>query len=393
MASRLSIRAFLAKAKESLHQAIQSQQKLTLVVGNESADLDSLTSSLVYSYIRSATHKPAYGSLYIPITNIPAADIALRPEFSALLPHAGLQPSSLITLDDLPRDLTSGFAPENTQWILVDHNALQGALGGIYRQRLVGTIDHHDDEHTVPDHTPDEPRIIDKAGSCTSLVVEYLGDQWSSLEPAGESDSQVAKLALASILIDTVNMGDKSKVTAHDEAAVAYLKTKLPDFDPGIFYAELQNAKQDVGRLCLHDILRKDYKEWEAGELHLGIASVVKPLTFLIDKASSEDAASSFADSVALFAKDRKLDMFAIMTTYTSEGDAFSRELLVYASSESAVCSLEQFEKNSTSKLSLASWKGEMGDIDKGSLKVWVQKAVKHSRKQVAPLLREACRL
>ena len=112
--------------------------------------------------------KNAFSPVYVPITNIPAADIQLRPEYLAVFKHANIESKHLITLDDLPAlsDIESKLAPENTKWILVDHNALQGQLGKMYAERVAGVIDHHDDEKKVPEDTGEEPRIIEKSGSC-----------------------------------------------------------------------------------------------------------------------------------------------------------------------------------------------------------------------------------
>jgi hypothetical protein len=98
-------------------------------------DLDSMSCSLLYAYIRSLSPpKNAFTPLYVPITNIPAADIQLRPEFLAVFKHANIESGHLITLDDLPAlsEIETQLAPENTKWILVDHNALLGASLGCH---------------------------------------------------------------------------------------------------------------------------------------------------------------------------------------------------------------------------------------------------------------------
>jgi exopolyphosphatase len=411
MPPQTSIRTFLVKAKDALQQGVKSKSKLTFVIGNESADLDSMTSSLVYAYIRSTTSPPQqFGSLYIPVTNIPAADIKLRPEFLALLPHAGLKASNLITLDDLPMDsLKSKLAPESTQWILVDHNALQGVLGSIYGSRVVGTIDHHDEEHKVPIYTGIQPRIIEKTGSCTSLIVNHLKDQWDSIPTEnviGKNElatwnKEAAELALASILIDTANLKDRNKVTKHDEDAVRYLDSKLGSFDRNSLYKELQNAKQDIGSLCLTDILRKDYKQWDCGSKKLGIASVVKPLEFLVGKANADKmenrqniSQDQLTESILRFAQIRGLDVMVIMTAFASEDGDFQREILAVARSKDAFDDIEKFERTAGEELQLQGWSGpgiiQRTSENKPFIKVWRQAALQHSRKRVAPLFREA---
>lgn len=373
--------------------------------------------------------KNAFSHVYIPITNIPASDIQLRPEHLAVFKHANIEPQHLITLDDLPAltDIQTKLVPENTQWILVDHNALQGQLGRIYGNRVTGVIDHHDDENKVPLDTGNEPRIIEKCGSCTSLVANYCRTSWDLLSSSalssgashaqGDSvsdddafikrwDADAAQLGLASILIDTANLGDENKTTEHDRKAVEYLEAKImlcpqlaTKFDRTSFYKEINAAKKDIASLKLHDILRKDYKQWDQNEQKLGVSSVVKSIEFLRKKAGDETRSKSadeaFLRALTVFAVERGLDTYAIMTTSTSPTGNFQRELLLWAFTEKGVTAARKFEKCSTGELGLEDWRESSGLVD-GTVdagqwkKIWWQRQVQHSRKRVAPLLRES---
>jgi inorganic pyrophosphatase/exopolyphosphatase len=53
---------------------------------------------------------------------------------------------------------------------------LKSGLQKIYSQRLFGCIDHHAEENAVPKDCKDEPRIVEKSGSCMTLVMEYCKD-------------------------------------------------------------------------------------------------------------------------------------------------------------------------------------------------------------------------
>ncbi|KAL8676704.1 MAG: hypothetical protein Q9186_006803 [Xanthomendoza sp. 1 TL-2023] len=361
---RTSLRAFLSLAKKSLSTTIESSGAVTIVVGNESADLDSLTASILYAYIRSsAPPEKAFTPLYIPLLNIPAKDISLRPEFKAVFHHANIDVSHLVTLDDLPTDRESELKPENTRIILVDHNSLQGELGKLYGSRVHGVVDHHEDEGTVISETEPEPRVIEKCGSCTSLVVRTLKSAWetssdgSSLSSGGAHaqgdsvmndatvirtwDAQLAKMALASILVDTANLTAKGKVEKADTEAVKYLEAKInlspqdaKRWDRSKFYDEINTAKRNIDELGFQDILRKDYKQWTENDLKLGIASVVKPLEFIVEKAlgqTSADKEDEFVIAIGDFMADRDLTIFAIMTTSTSPLGEFQRELYLQA--------------------------------------------------------------
>lgn len=331
----------------------------------------------------------------------------------------------MITLDDLPgsTNLKDQLPPNNTRWILVDHNALQGTLGSIYSPRVVGTIDHHADEGKVPAETAPEPRIIETAGSCTSLVVNHCRNAWDALsangtvsgaaQAQGDSlaedaalttlwDAQAAQLALASILIDTHNLTDANKTTSHDERAVALLEAKINScakigagFRRDAFFDEIDAAKRDLEAIPLDGVLRKDYKQWSEGGLDVGISSAVKDLGYLQEKAGGESAASSssssFADLVWVakgFARERDLAVFAIMTAFSGGDGGFARELLVLGMTAEGRTAVESFAGTSGRELELEEMEGE--DEEGVLLKVWRQGKVAASRKQVAPMIRKA---
>ncbi|MCJ1365900.1 Exopolyphosphatase [Acarospora aff. strigata] len=417
---RNSLRAFLSHAKIVLRSTIEQSQKITLVIGNESADLDSLTSCIVYAYVRSCSPpRDAFTPLYIPIANIPAADIRLRPEFLEVCRHVNIEAKHLITLDDLPafESLKDKLKPEKTKWILVDHNKLQGTLGEIYASKVGGVIDHHDEEHAVPLETGNEPRVIEKCGSCTTLVVRYCRDSWDQLSSQslssgaahaqGDSlvddsavsrvwDAQLAKLALASILIDTTNLTMKAKVEPADVEAAEYLEAKINlspkdavTYDRQKYYAEIDRAKRDIDSLQLIDVLRKDYKEWNEGGKKLGISSVVKPIEWLSQKAGPE---TSLSHSVQSFAEERSLSLYGIMTAFRNNQGEFERELILWALDSSVISATERFVQNAREELELEERAPTVVQEGRDSVwrKVWLQRNVGKSRKQLAPLLRNA---
>ncbi|KAL8697664.1 MAG: hypothetical protein Q9201_007011 [Fulgogasparrea decipioides] len=382
---RNSLRAFLSHAKKNLLTAIDTSQKVTLVVGNESADLDSLTSSVLYAYIRSlAPPSNAFTPLYVPLLNIPAADIGLRPEFEAVFCHANIDVSHLVTLDDISSNHGQQLMPKHTRWILVDHNKLQGVLGQKFSTRIHGVIDHHEDEGAVIQETDPEPRVIEKCGSCTSLVVRTLKPSWDvntdryslssgAVHAQGDSlttdanitrtwDAQVAKMALAGILVDTANLTGEGKVEQTDRDIVGYLEAKInlspqdaAKWNRDQFYEKINTANRDIDRLMFKDILRKDYKQWTEGGLELGISSVVKPLAFLAEKATQDtsgDKEDQFVTTIGDFMAARDLAIFAIMTTSTSEAGTFRRELYLQAFSAGHAAA-STFSKEAKSELRL----------------------------------------
>lgn len=391
-------------------------------------DLDSLTSSLLYAYLRSLNPpQKAFTSLYIPLLNIPEADIRIRPEFTALFQHANISASHLVTLDDLPpfERIEDVLKPANTRWILVDHNKLQGTLGSIYSSRVRGLIDHHEEENAVPHDTNPEPRVIEKCGSCTSLVIRTCKTTWDAISTSalssgaghaqGDSlvddstvrkgwDAQIAKLALASVLIDTSDLAAEDKVEAADREAVQYLSAKIQSsprdartWDRKQFYNEINDTKTNIDGLEFHEILRKDYKEWNENGIKLGISSVVKPLEFLTAKAPQSSSCDPFDQAIHNFIHSKSLTLFVIMTAFTSpEQHTFRRQLFLQATTPSSSAALSRFSKSAETQLGLAELhvsgvgSSGKGGGEAGRREIWMQTNVAKSRKQVAPLLRAA---
>lgn len=412
---RASLRSFLSSAKAALTTSLQHSSPITFVVGNESAgkdvllpslllltppDLDSICSAILLAYFRTYTATPNSTTLYIPLSNLPRADLALRPELTAVLPNVSLEPRDLITLSDLPQlhHIHSKLPAETTRWILVDHNALQGELGRVYGKRVFGCIDHHDEEGAVPLECGAEPRIVQKSGSCSSLVVESCREAWIASSKKSKDkeiaswDVELARLALAPILIDTTNLTNEHKVTDADVKATNYLESLILAEGGSRLYRDeyfksITATKNDIGHLSLPDILRKDYKQWtEAGSVNLGVSSVVKDIQFLIDKAGSK---VKFFAAVKDFAQERDLAIFSIMTTSEKAG-TFRRELLLWGLDERGARAAEKFEDGSKEKLGLQQWgEGSLDFSDENQWRrCWWQQKVENSRKQVAPVLR-----
>ena len=373
--------------------------------------------------MRSAAPPPnAFAPVYVPLLNIPYSGLRLRPEFRAVCEYASIPFSDLITLDDLP---LAQKPLENVRWTLVDHNTLQGHLGEIYFSQIHGVIDHHEEENAVPQETDPEPRIIEKCGSCTSLVVRYCKSMWDSISGSSLSlseahgqgdlavndetisrvrDAQIAKVALASILIDTADLTAPGKVQDVDSDAVRYLEARIQscpktgkNWSRKTFYEEIDQAKRNIDDLSLNEVLSKDFKQWTENGLYLGISSSVEDLATLAKKAGAGSDRIGFAKALDVFMQERALAIFAVMTTSKSQDGEFRRELLIQAN-EHAHSSLKTFVEEAGPVLQLEDI--EIAEIPTqrgpppGSIwrQSWVQRDVRQSRKQVAPMLRKAIR-
>lgn len=347
-------------------------------------DLDSLCSALVCAYLRTHAHTPR--TLHIPLSNLPRSDLALRTEMTAVLGQAGLEPSDLLTLSELPSQLRA----EDTRWLLVDHNSLTGPLRKFSGQ-VIGCIDHHTDEDAVPRDA--EPRVVEPCGSCMSLIVDETRDLWGKLADSGETtvveQQSLARLALAPILIDTINLTADHKVREKDKTSVAFLEDKLvgTDYDRTAFFNKIDEVKSDISGLGFRDIFRKDYKEWTEGKVKLGISSVVQDLDYLIDE-KADGSEEKFLSKMDEWAKERELDVASVMTASNRDGE-FRRYLFVWGRSSGGSEAVKQFV-DLAGTLQLEQYGGGRLDGDSGKRLAWRQHNLEASRKQVAPLLRDA---
>ncbi|EEY15191.1 conserved hypothetical protein [Verticillium alfalfae VaMs.102] len=392
---RPSLAAFLAQARAALTAPRRPNAPLTLVVGNESADLDSLCSAVLYAYLRSTT--PAQPTLHIPLSNLPRADLALRPELTAALARARLRPCDLLTLDDLADTLT----PESTRWVLVDHNALTGTLAaGGFGSRVVGCVDHHADERSVP------ARTGRRAAPHRTRCGQRRRGLWSSKWVAGPGggtdaapDAGAAWLGLAAVLVDTAGLKAADKTTARDVRAVEFLERLVVGigqeqaYGRDAYLGELSRVKEDLSGMALRDVWRKDYKAVGRGR---PASSVCQPCRRgCATSSTSRPQATRTACSKALndWVDERGLDVGVVMTTLHPGGD-FQRELLVWAFSEGAADAVEAFVKTNERELGLETYDGgRLDDVSNGWWRrAWKQRNVAHSRKRVGPMLREALR-
>ena len=429
----------------------------------------------MFAYLRSLNPpKAAFAPLYTPLLNLHREDLQIRPEFLAVFRHAGIDSLDLLTLDDLWRHIRDSqdrnselpFTSQNTRWILVDHNKPEGELAEQLNLDVCGVVDHHEDEHFVSQDTEPEPRIVEKCGSCTSLVVQYLANSWVTetlgpssansavgrgQEPYSEDtgvsklegeeidpmlwDAQLARLASASILVDTANLKNEDKVERSDREAIKFLEAKLeqysskggPPWDRKAYYKEINAAKKRIGNIDFHSLLRKDYKQWTEEGIAIGISSVPAPTSVLISKArdqlktfSQTKSDTEIPDETALkeaikrYQHKRGIEVCALMTAFKDpKTKARRRELLIQTldSTKRTDGFLKKFEVDSEGK-------GEFGLEDKTfsdggacigeedsrvgesvgtthaikEMKLWNQGDVSKSRKQVAPFLRKVVR-
>uniref|UniRef100_A0A0L8FIU5 DDH domain-containing protein n=1 Tax=Octopus bimaculoides TaxID=37653 RepID=A0A0L8FIU5_OCTBM len=112
--------SYLVQAQEDLAHLFD-YKTVHVVLGNESADLDSVISSLVEAFYLSRTNK-ADDVLIIPVINICRRDVHLRKTLHHVLKQQGTLCDDLIYRDDV--DLQKLHFHQKLKLTLVDQNIL-----------------------------------------------------------------------------------------------------------------------------------------------------------------------------------------------------------------------------------------------------------------------------
>lgn len=407
----------LSTFAKSVHDAIssgllkKSLDSVLFVTGNESADLDSCASSIMNAYLYTialeqgsapklaSTVFPSFSpSLVIPFINIPREDLNLRPDVKYLLQISGYNSQSVAFLDDFePINHTTPnqpfYNPTDAYSFVVDHNKLNGPVKQLFTaDRVVGILDHHDDENSYQ-HA--NPRIIKKTGSCMSIIVNYWRNQLKECDSIFKNEANLSVLGLGPILSDTNCL--RSKVEPEDVDASTFLIEAIKSNKNALFtnYTQLSDQidkkKKDVSSMTGYELLRKDYKEWTKDDndpnqkdIKIGISSIPKSLSFIYSKYGEEQ----FQNDLKKWALKRHLDLTVVMTTYTDESGTFSRDLLIFSTSDKISTSeLKKVIENISETLNLKETTPKILSETKGFFQ-FLQGDIKSSRKQVAPLLR-----
>lgn len=391
----MSVRSYLVKLKQALHlQAPKTPYRV--VTGNQSADMDSVVSAITFAYLTYTLKTP--DQFMIPLINIPRADFVLRRDINKLLQYHDISEDLLYFVEDYENFLKESTSIELS---LVDHNGLQGVeINKSFDAGLVNVeaiIDHHADEGMFQNANP---RVIRTCGSNSTLVFQYFHKLIAGDESFWKTNKDVIELLIAPLLIDTTNM--TQKVEDPDVKALEFYK-KIPDGDTvsfttqssyDDFYRTLKTAKKDISGFSFAEILRKDYKQFKfIHEDRVGFSSIGKPLLWVTSKFSVEDIKKDLAKTL----ETNQIDLLVITSSFTQkETGIYTREFCYYYEGENVryadlyqlvwkqlELSTDLYKSDAISSLTNAINNKE------AHLKIFNQKKVTATRKQVVPIVKE----
>ncbi|KPI41817.1 Exopolyphosphatase [Cyphellophora attinorum] len=405
--------------------------RIVLVLGNPSADLDSFISAITYSYFQNhVNNQRARGAIFVPLLNMPKTRKANQDDDKACLKEV-ITIRDVLDSDDTRSDLRHVFRPDLSEsslgpkipLVLVDHNAPAISIPKIPSSSilanldLIGCIDHHVDEHVIPEGS--SPRIVTTGiGSCTTLVVSHLRQSgtWPKVldSPQSAAVAEVCHLALAPILVDTKNLkAGGEKCSDLDRAIVAVLQNEMSgtammgiksSWNRDDFYEPVFAAKAaSLDLLTAQEMFERDYKSWTEGAIEIGISSLVRPVSWLVEH--FKGGAAELAGEIQRFAKQMQdeqtsdgvgFEVFVMLTPGPKGGKG--KEVVMVTFSDRAAKVIEVFEEKA-GELKLEDWDDRCREDFKAAFdkqcgqmryKVWWMTNREKTRKQGAPLVREA---
>ncbi|KAI8969341.1 hypothetical protein BDF20DRAFT_826847 [Mycotypha africana] len=354
--------SFLSNFLTSARQRLYGDKNVTIVTGNDAADLDSIISSLLFAYLSQQVDD---STIYVPLVKVPKADLKLRPELEYVMEQVQLDTNSLICLEEITLN------PSKHQLILIDHNVATHPFTAAFK--VVGVVDHHVDEKLYLDA---EPRCIDMVGSCVSLVLnQFSSDLW-------KDNKVIAQLALAPLLIDTVNLNWSLNRTTELDVKIHDV---LKKFQPDNYFHNIEKVKSQVDRMSSYDILRRDYKEFVVGPYRIGTSAV----TWYFDGWAKRDSPQIIEEAAYSYAQERQLDMEVILTAFDHDREGkgdYRRELAILILNPQLQGVKHTIERDEQIQL-----KRKTGEFDGAtkSLTFYSQGNLKMSRKQVWPMLKQ----
>ncbi|XP_060808290.1 exopolyphosphatase PRUNE1 [Amyelois transitella] len=322
---------------------------LTIVLGNESCDLDSAISSIVYALFmnwqyqqikcktctRFSRRDDVKDSLFVPILNVERENFPLKTEVVYFLNEHGINENNLVFRNDY--DLKKLVAQNKTNVVLVDHHILR-TEDQFLEQYVTEIIDHRIMDKTGWNFKNDTRSTIELAGSCCTLVAQRIKDL-SALVARDvdffDSYPVCSDMLHSTIILDTVNFSKEfNKATPHDEEIVQFLESliKPSDYETARrqILDRLSAAKSNVTLLTAAQLLQKDLKV--VGDF------LVPSFPILVEEfLKKPDAAEAMASALV----QRRCR--AILLLGMSFGGGLNRDVAIYSEDAATSVKLSKF--------------------------------------------------
>ncbi|MEK3763865.1 MULTISPECIES: manganese-dependent inorganic pyrophosphatase [unclassified Solibacillus] len=216
----------------------------TLVFGHKNPDTDTITSAIVYAYLKQ--------QLGVDAEAVRLGELNNETKFA--LEKFGFEAPRLI----------GNVKEEASQVILVDHNEFQQSADGIEEVKITEVIDHH---RIANFQTSDPLYFRAEPVGCTATILNKLFKENNVEIPAN-----IAGLMLSAIISDTL-LFKSPTCTEQDVKAGAELAA-IANVDSAEYGLAMLKAGADLSDKSLEELLSLDAKGFEFGEYKATVAQV-----------------------------------------------------------------------------------------------------------------------
>ncbi|MFL0584124.1 manganese-dependent inorganic pyrophosphatase [Solibacillus silvestris] len=216
----------------------------TLVFGHKNPDTDTITSAIVYAYLKQQLGVDAEAVRLGELNN--ETKYALE-KFNFEAPR-----------------LIANVKDEAAQVILVDHNEFQQSADGIEDVQITEVIDHH----RIANFTTADPLYFRaEPVGCTATILNKLFKENNLEIPAN-----IAGLMLSAIISDTLLF--KSPTCTEQDVKAGEELAAIANVDTAQYGLAMLKAGADLSDKSLEDLLSLDAKGFEFGEYKATVAQV-----------------------------------------------------------------------------------------------------------------------
>ena len=314
------LRSWLGKTVQAVKQGQLGPgegctNKLRIVMGNTSCDMDSAIGAIALAYYY--TMKSGGEAVWVPVINAPKKDFYVNLEIATHLDDCKIDKDELFYYDEFRESYPDPDMVEEVA--LIDHNVLdvdQADLGS----KVTYVIDHHVDSGAYKGQLKDKVcRLVGSACSLVALMIQEDEKLFADDLAASEGDANLSTLLGAAIVLDTYYFKEElkdKKWTDEDSKAHEYL-SQTADLGHD-YWARLNTAKFDVQaglQLGLKGICIRDYKNYNLEAGIMGVAVSTGSLETLLNHFGLEE----FAKTSAELCVERNLGLFVIVSIQATE--------------------------------------------------------------------------
>ncbi|XP_048203276.1 protein prune homolog 2 [Perognathus longimembris pacificus] len=279
-------------------------EKVHVVIGPKSCDLDSLISAFTYAYFLDKVSPP--GILCLPVLNIPRTDFNYFTETRFILEELSISESFHIFRDEI--NLHQLNDEGKLSMTLVGGNVLASEDKTLESAvvKVINPVEQKDGE-------------VELQEPSSSLVLKEL------LREAPELiTEQLAHLLRGSILFKWMTM-DPDQVSEKQEEILSILEEQFPNLPPREdIISVLQETQFSAQGLNIEQILLKDLKELTDGEIKVAISTVSMTLESCLLHSNVASDLKAFTDKFGF-------DVLILFASYLSEEQQPRRQIAVYS--------------------------------------------------------------